>query len=177
MKKRTALFKVLKNRFAEFVNSKAFLNTAWVVFVIVSAIIGFNVFKTEPIPLTSDEIEYYTVQAELGYHKGLDYLDDNIRLIPNDSTTANVYTDDQPDEKQRLKVTYLNNEIVDAEPYYSYSFLGYRIAGAFMFAILGFWSFIVIALFLERIIKKIISIKEDVEEILQEANSVADEED
>lgn len=177
MKKRTALLKVLKNRFADFVGSKNFINTVWTVFVIVSAIIGFNVLKTEPIPLTQDELQYYTEQAELGYNKGLSYLDDSIMLKPIDSTTANIYAIDKSDEKQRLKVTYLNDEIVNAEPYYSYWFLGDRIIGAFLFAILGFIVFIPIALLLTWIIEKIISIKEDVAYELKKASSVTDEED
>lgn len=177
MKKRTALFKVLKNRFADFVDSKNFIYTVWTIFVIVSAIIGFNVVKTEPIPLTQDELQYYTEQAELGYNKGLNYLNDSIMLKTIDSTTANIYAIDKPDEKQGLTVTYLNGEIVSAKPYYSYWFLGDRIIGALLFAILGFIVFIPIACLLALIIEKIISIKEDVAYELKKANSVTDEED
>lgn len=178
MKKRTALFKVLMRRF---VNSTTFFFGIWAAFVIVNAIIGFNIFKTEPIPLTQDEIKYYTNQAELGYHKGIKYLDDTIMFIPKDSTTATIYTDGQPNVKQRLEVTYLNNEIVSAEPYYPYGFLGDRIAGATLLAFCGFLEFILIAVLLELISKKIISIKKEIkkelEEELKKANSVTDEKD
>lgn len=177
MKKRTALFKVLKNRFAEFVGSKNFISTVWTVFVIVSAIIGFNVLKKEPIPLTQAEIDYYTDQAELGYNKGIKYLDTGIWFEPIDSTTTDIYAIDNPYAKQKLRITYLNKEIVNAEPYYSCWFLGDRILGALVFAFGGFFVFIPISYLLLWVIEKIISIKEDVEEELENANSVIDEED
>lgn len=177
MKKRTAFFNVLKNRLANFVTTEAFLVTLWIAFAIVCAIVAFNVFKNEPIPLTQDEIQYYTEQAELGYNKGLRYLDNNIMLKPIDSTTANIYVSDTPYGKQKLKVTYLNNEIINTEPYYSDSLLLDRIGIAAAFALIGAFVFIPIALLLEWIIKKIVSIKEDYEEELEKANSVTNEED
>lgn len=177
MTKRTALFKVLKNRLADFVTTEAFLATLWIAFAIICAIVGFNVYKREPIPLTQDEIRYYTEQAELAYNKGLRYLDNNISFKPIDNTTANIYASDTPYGKQKLTVSYLNNEIINAEPYYSDSFLLDRIGWAVAFATIGAFVFMPIAFFVEWIIKKIISIKEEVEEKLEEANSVADEED
>lgn len=177
MKKRAALFKVLKNRFATFINSTAFLVTIWILFAIIGAIIGFNISKIEPIPFTQDEIEYYTEQAELAYNKGLKYLDNNIIFIPIDNTTVKVYTDGQPAEKQKLKVTYSDKEIINSEPYYSYSFLGNRITCTILFALVGAVVFIPISSFVEWIIEKIISIKEDVAYELKKENSVTDKED
>lgn len=177
MKKRTALFKVLKNRFIGFVGTDAFFVTLWITFIIVCAIIGFNVSKTEPIPLTEDEIQYYTEQAELAYNKGLRYLDNNIILIPIDSNTANIYPSDIPYGKQKLKVTYWNNEIINTEPYYSDSFLGDSIMIAVLSALFGsvFVAF-PISLLVVWFIRKIISIKEDVEKELEKANSETDKE-
>lgn len=177
MKKRTALLKVLKNRFATFINSPAFLVTTWIVFAIIGAIIGFNSSKIEPIPFTQDEIEYYTEQAELAYNKGLKYLDNNIIFIPIDNTTFKVYTDGQPAEKQKLKVTYSDKEIINSEPYYSYPFLGTRIACTIISAFIGAVVFIPIFSFVEWIIKKMVSIKEDVAYELKKENSVTDKED
>lgn len=177
MKKRTALFNVLKNRLADFVNTDAFFATLWISFIIVCAIVGFNVFKTELIPLTQDEILYYTEQAELGYNKGVRYLDNNIMFEPIDSTTANIYASDTPYGKQKLKVTYLNNEIINTEPYYSDSFLLDRIWFAVASAMMGAVAFFPIGFFVEWIIKKIISIKEDIEYELEKEISATNEED
>lgn len=177
MKKRTALFKVLKNRLADFVNTDVFYATLWITFAIACAIVGFNVFKREPIPLTQGEIQYYTEQTELAYNKGLRYLDNNVTLIPIDNTTANIYASDTPYGKQKLKVTYLNNEIINTEPYYSHSFLLDRIGYAVAFGLIGAFAFIPIGFFVEWIIKKIISIKEDIEYELEKENSATDEED
>lgn len=177
MKKRTALFKVLKNRLADFVDTEAFLANLWIAFAIVCGIVAFNVFKREPIPLTQDEIQYYTEQAELGYNKGLRYLDTNIMLKPIDSTTANIYTSDTPYGKQKLKVTYFKDEIINTEPYYSDSFFIDRLGYAVAFALIGAFVFIPIAFLLDWTIQKIISIKEDVAYELKNANSVTDEED
>lgn len=178
MKKRTALLKVLKNRFTNFVDTEAFTVTLWIALIILCAITGFNVSKEDPIPLTENEIQYYTEQAELAYNKGLGYLDNNIMIIPIDSTTANIYPSDIPYGKQKLKVTYWNNEIVNAEPYYSDSFLGDRIIIAALSALFGsVFVALPISNLIAWFIRKIISIKKDVEEELENANSVTDEED
>lgn len=168
MKKRTALFRVLKKRLTEFVRSKSFFNTKWIAFAIVGAIIGFNLGKTEPIPLTQEEIEYYTSQAEVGFSKGISYLDDNIEFIPDNNTTAKIYTANQPDKKQKLTITFSNNEIVNVEPYYSYWFFGDRIAFTIAGAIIGAFVFLPIEFFFELIENAIISIKEDMNEELNE---------
>lgn len=177
MKKRTALFKVLKNRFTDFVGTEAFFVTLWITFVIACAIVGFNIFKREPIPLTEGEIQYYAEQAELAYNKGLRYLDNNVTLKPIDNTTANIYASDTSYGKQKLKVTYLNNTIINPEPYYSDSLLLDRIGYAAAFALLGALAFIPIGFILEWIIKKIISIKEDIAYELERESSQTDEED
>lgn len=177
MKKRTALLKVVKNRFKNFVGTDTFIVTLWVAFTIVCAIIGFNVSKKEPIPLTEDEIQYYTEQAELAYNKGLRYLDNNIMFKPIDGTTANIYASDTPYGKQKLKVSYLNNKIINVEPYYSDSFLFDRIGWAVAFACVAGFAYIPIYILLKCIINKIISIKKAVEKELEKVNSVTDEED
>lgn len=177
MAKRTALFKVLKNRFTNFVDTEAFFVTLWITFVIACAIVSFNVFKTEPIPLTQGEIQYYVEQAELAYNKGLRYLDNNVTLKPIDNTTANIYASDTPYGKQKLKVTYLNNTIINPEPYYSDSLLLDRIGYTVAFALLGVFAFIPIGFILEWIIKKIISIKKDIAYELEIESSQTDEED
>ncbi len=177
MKRRTALFKVLKNRFTNFVGTEAFTITLWIVLIIVCAIIGFDVSKREPIPLTEDEIQYYSEQAELGYNKGLRYLDNNIMLIPIDGTTANIYPSDAPYGKQKLKVTYWNNEIVNTQPYYSDSFLGDSIMIAVLSALFGsVFVALPISALIAWFIRKIISIKKDVEQELEKANSATDKE-
>lgn len=154
MKKRTALFKVLKNRLTKFVNATDFFIIMWLAFTVVGTIIGFNIFKPEPIPLTQDEIEYYTSQAELGYYKGIVYLDDNIMFIPTSSTTAKVYTDGQPYEKQKIEVTYFKKEIVKVELYYDFT-LKDAMFGAYCGLGIGFSSFPIISIFIAWITTKI----------------------
>ncbi len=137
------------------VNNNAITFTIWALFIITFIIIGRLRFKAEPIPLSDDEIKYYTSQAEIGCLKGLSYLDDNVELIPIDKTTFNVYSSDSSDYKQKLKVTFFNDTVLNTETYYSVNFEYLNFCYAFISFIVGFVVGLVFLLFMEYINIKI----------------------
>lgn len=175
MKKRTALFKVLKNRLYKFINSFIFIGILWATFFVVGAIIGFNICKVEPIPLTEEEIDYYTSQAEILYNSGISNLDANIVFEFYNDGIISIYSNNEPDEKQKIKITFYNKEIVKVEPYYSTDFMAARIVFSLIFAFVGFFAFIAFAYLIDLIGEKISSIKNEVLAELQENNFDKDE--
>jgi len=168
MEKRKILFKVLKKKLSNFVKSDTFFFLSMSLFVILSAIAGFMIVKLDPIPLTEDEIEYYTNQAEVVYFEGMAYLDDNISVEYKTSNSCSVYDVTAPDAKQKLIVTFLDGKITNIEYYYSVSFLGIRILGALLSAILGFLVFCFLGMFISWIADKISTFKYSVQSEIEE---------
>lgn len=134
------------------VHSNAITFTIWALFIIAFIILRF---KAEPIPLSDDEIKYYTSQAEIGYLKGLSYLDDNVKLIPIDKTTFNVYSSDFSNYNQKVKVTFLNDTVLNTETYYSVDFRYLNFCYSFISFIIGLFVGFVFLLFMEYINDKI----------------------
>lgn len=137
------------------VHSNAITFTIWALFIITFVIIGLLRFKAEPIPLSDNEVKYYTSQAEIGYLKGLRYLDNNVELIPIDKTTFNVYSSDFSDYNQKVKVTFLNDTVLNTETYYSVNFRYLNFCYSFISFIIGFVVGLVFLLFMEYINDKI----------------------
>lgn len=138
MTKREKFLVTLKKVLDYSLNTNSVLLSTLVTFIIVFGIIFFIFSKQVPIPLTEKEIQYYTTQAEIGYLKGLFYLDDNIKFIPVDDTTYNVYSSLRPEENQKLRVTFSNGTISKTELYYSVSFIYERIAATVLGLGMGF---------------------------------------
>lgn len=137
MTKRKSFLKNLKKVLDYSLNSDAVGFTILAVFIIAFGIIAFIISKQEPIPLTETEIEYYTSQAETGYLKGLFYLDDDVKFTPINDTTFEVYSSSQPEEKQKLKVTFSGNIISNKELYYSIGFIRNRVLRTSCGALIG----------------------------------------
>lgn len=94
-----------------------------ILFAIVFITFTFISSKKEPIPLTESEIDYYITQAQLAYHEGHICLDKNVEFIDNHDGSFDVYGYNQPKQKQKLTVTFLEGGEVDINTYYSYYFL------------------------------------------------------
>lgn len=138
MEKRKSFFATLKNILNYSLNSDTIVLTILAVFIIAFGFVGFIISKQEePIALTENEIEYYTSQAEIGYLKGLYYLDDYIQFIPINETQFEVYSSTQPKEKQKLRVTFSDNTISNKELYYSINFIRNRVIRTFSAALIG----------------------------------------
>lgn len=147
-----------RKRFLEnllcFINSAVGFFTIIIVISIIFGIVGFISFKQEPIPLTEKEITYYTNQAEIGYLKGVFYLDDNIEFIKDYDTTYNVYSLNQPEEKQKLKVTFSNDIVANRETYYSANLFKNTIVNTLSMAFGGFLLAVCLLVILDLLIRK-----------------------
>lgn len=117
----------------------------WILFVIVCSTLAFIFSKEDPIPLTEDEIEYYTAQAELAYYEGIIYLDDDITVKNNHDGSFDVYDYKQPEQKQKLTVTFLEGGKIDIYPYYSYDFHYHRISETVMYGLMSIVLFLPLA--------------------------------
>lgn len=126
-----------------------------VAFIIVFGILGFMLFKQEPIPLTENEVEYYTSQAETAYLKGLYYLDNNMEFVPINETQFNVYSSTQPEEKQKLRVTFSDNIISSKEFYYSINFISVKILRTISGALIGIILWLLLLFLMEYINSRI----------------------
>lgn len=162
MKKRTSLFKILKSKLFQYIDLTTFYLILWLAFIVTSAIIGFNFYKAKPIPLTEEEINYYTSQAEILFNSGISNLDDNIVFEFLNDGTIGIYSNNEPKEKQKIKVKFFNKEFVAVEPYYHTNFITTKIAFSLIFAFGGFLLFIAFICLTDWIGKKISSIKDDV---------------
>lgn len=146
MIKRKKLFNLayLKNKIN---NNKemSIIILVWILFVIACSTFAFIFFKEEPIPLTEEEVTYYTSQAELAYHQGIIYVDDNVEFVNNHDDTFDVYGYKQPAQKQKLTVTFLEGREVDTKPYYSYAFTDNRIGMTLIFGVCGLLVYLPLA--------------------------------
>lgn len=152
MTKRKRFLETLENILYYSLNNDAVAFSILAMFVIICGILGFMFSKQVPVPLTEKEIEYYTSQAEIGYLKGAYYLDENIAFIPINNTTFKVFSLDQSEEKQKLKVTFSGNVVSStAEVYYSVNFIANRIVWTLCGALNGFLLWLLLIFFMEYI--------------------------
>jgi len=110
----------------------------WIIFVIACSTFAFILAKKEPITLTQYEIKYYTTQAELAYNEGIFYLDNTVEFINNHDGSFDVYSYNQPEYKQKLNITFLEDGQIDTNLYYSYNFTLNRLGAAFVIGSSGF---------------------------------------
>lgn len=155
MTKRERFFENLK-KVLNYLLSNAFaVFSILATFIIVFGILGFMLFKQEPIPLTENEVEYYTSQAETAYLKGLYYLDNNMEFVPINETQFNVYSSTQPEEKQKLRVTFSDNIISNKELYYSVDFIIVKILYTICGALIGIILWLLLLFLMEYINSRI----------------------
>ncbi len=175
MTKRKAFFKVLKERWCNFVGTNAFYTSTCLFAFIIFAVVTFIFVKQKPIDLTEDEIEYYTSQAEILRYKGQFYLDENIKADLKNDGSINIYNYNHPYSKAKLNVSFSNDGTPTPIPYYEHSFILEAIALTFVLAILETIIFVLIWCLIEWLIKKIRDFKDDVTIELENYNSENDE--
>ena len=135
-----------------------FIILAWIIFVLFCTALPLIFYKEEPIPLTDTEINYYSNQAELAYYEGIICLDNNVEFINNHDGSYDIYGYNQPLQKQKLTVTFLEGGTLDLHPYYDYDFLDTRILIASFAAILSFALFVPITCLLLTIFGAILKL-------------------